>query len=483
MNFFQNRFFGIFAVLAFVLLIYGFFSFYSPELYGNDSFYHIKLAKIMLDDGLVPKEFPWMQFTPLNRNFVDKHFLFHLYLIPFTLFEDLAFGLKLANLILLSLVFLFFYFLLKENKINHAELWVIVFALGSESFIYRLLLGRAITLGVLLFLIGFYLMQKKNYLGIAAVSFIFVWSYAAFPAIALLALSYSFGIYLTKKELNGKIFAFCLLGIILGMVINPFFPDNIILGISSDLRAATLREPGMSIGEWNSFSSWSFLISSLPIIFLLLLLFYFIAFKKSELTAKSRELFLPLLLFLLMAVKSIRVIDFFVPVAVLFSAFSFNELTKEIKPKKIAALALITALFIGMTAFSTINSLDPERSSFRECSEWLEKNTPEKSVVFLWQYDDFPMLFYHNTHNYYTEGLDSYYLKDFNAELFEVKKQIVQENRLELIKPNFNSNYVFIEKNAGLKEKINSLKKSGEVKEIHEWKDCVVIELKQKNSN
>ncbi|MBN2127198.1 MAG: hypothetical protein JW703_02270 [Candidatus Diapherotrites archaeon] len=479
MNF--NKIHGYLIVAFFCLLIYGFFSFYSPELYGNDSFFHIKISELMLEKGVIT-EFPWMQFTPLNENFVDKHFLYHVYLMPFTLIGNLSLAMKTANLILLLACFLFFYFLLKKNKVNYPEIWTLIAMSSSTYFIYRLLLGRAITLGVLFILVGIYLMQEKKYKEIFALSFVFVWSYAAFPALPMLALLYAIGTYFAEKKAEAKIFLSSLVGTITGIIINPYFPNNILLGFGSDLRAAVLRENGMGIVEWSSVSAWNFFANNIPIMFALIAVISFVFIKKLELDKKAVAMFFPLIYFLILNLKSIRLIDFFAPLAIFFSAIALNPLIKEKKYfKHMMVLGVICFVFCGATVYSSFETVksESEKDSFKPCAEWLKENSEQNEIVFLWQYDDFPKLFYFNSWNYYSEGLDSYYLKDFNTNLFEIKEQIEKDlNKTDLIKTEFNSKFIFIEKTGDLTKKINELKNSDKVKEVKEWAGCAVIELK-----
>jgi hypothetical protein len=50
---------------------------------------------------------------------------------------------------------------------------------------------------------------------------------------------------------------------------------------------------------------------------------------------------------------------------------------------------------------------------------WLEANTPAGSRVFQTDWDDFPRLFYYNTHNTYLVGLDPTYMQLYDPELYE----------------------------------------------------------------
>src|SRR3989338_7121434 len=96
-------------VLAYVLF---FWLQSSSTLADPDSFYHAKIG-IILSHGTIPHEFPWLQYTTLNQSFVDHHFLYHVFLIPFvTLFPDPLAGLKFSVIVIGTAVFtLLFWFM------------------------------------------------------------------------------------------------------------------------------------------------------------------------------------------------------------------------------------------------------------------------------------------------------------------------------------------------------------------------------------
>jgi hypothetical protein len=52
-------------------------------------------------------------------------------------------------------------------------------------------------------------------------------------------------------------------------------------------------------------------------------------------------------------------------------------------------------------------------------SRWLRENSPPGALVFTTDWDDFPYLFYHNTHNTYLVGLDPTYLQRADADLWD----------------------------------------------------------------
>jgi hypothetical protein len=94
---------GLLLLVVIVLYLYQ-IQFSTPNLVGNDGYYHIKMAEIMRLDGLKPA-FPWLPLTILNpAEFSDHHFLFHVLMIPFT-FGNLIIGAKWASIIFAAAAF------------------------------------------------------------------------------------------------------------------------------------------------------------------------------------------------------------------------------------------------------------------------------------------------------------------------------------------------------------------------------------------
>ena len=223
--------------------------FATPNLVDNDGFYHIKMAYLMRTMGLKPV-FDWLPLTILNpREFVDHHFLFHILLIPFT-YGDLRTGAKLASVIFPALAFLAVWWLLRGQEIPLAPLWSFGLLAVSEAFIYRMSMPRAQSLSLAALALGLHFLYKKRYVWLAILSFLYVWLYDAFPLILALAGMYSLACLIVERRLVWKPVAFAALGVALGMVVNPYFPANVVFlfrHLSPKLANATATSVG---SEW-----------------------------------------------------------------------------------------------------------------------------------------------------------------------------------------------------------------------------------------
>jgi hypothetical protein len=100
----------------------GLTQFSTPNLPGNDGFYHIKMAYLMRTEGLKPN-FPWLPLTILNaREFYNHHFLFHVLLIPLPL-AIYCLEQNWRLLCFLVVAFWLVWRLLDRQKVPYAAVW------------------------------------------------------------------------------------------------------------------------------------------------------------------------------------------------------------------------------------------------------------------------------------------------------------------------------------------------------------------------
>jgi hypothetical protein len=114
-----------------------------------------------------------------------------------------------------------------------------------------------------------------------------------------------------------------------------------------------------------------------------------------------------------------------------------------------------------VVAVSIARSIPPARESlgsskpydlYAGASAWLEENTEAGTRIFQTDWDDFPRLFFYNTHNTYLVGLDPTYMQLYDADLYDLWVEITQgdvEAPSELIASTFDSQYVHTDLNHG----------------------------------
>jgi hypothetical protein len=414
--------FGIYVALFAVI------QFATPNMVDNDGYYHIKLAQLMREEGLQPK-FPWLPMSVLNASdFVDHHFLYHVLLIPFTS-GDLRQGAKWASVIFPAFTFLAGWLLLRGQRIPYAALGSLGFFIVSEAFLYRMSMPRAQAVSLLVLLLALHVTLTQRYRWLLPLAFLYVWFYNAFPLILMIAGVYVATRWLLERQLVVAPLAYAALGLGLGLIINPYFPHNLIF-IYHHLFPKLTDTIAISIGnEWYPYQTWTLVENSGPALLLFVAGAFALGLREQRMDAKTATTFLLSVLFGLMLFKSRRFVEYFPPFALIFAALAWRPLLRswgegETWRSRILAGAMAVVLlpslwFTLQAAQENMQSAKPYQR-YAAASTWLQANTPAGSPVFQTDWDDFPRLFFYNTHNTYTVGLDPTYMQLYDPKLYEL---------------------------------------------------------------
>lgn len=205
-NTIEKIFFSINALIVFILacLLMSHIQFNpnNPYLSEFDSYYHVKMAEIMTEKGIL-KEFPWLYFTILRDAFVNHQLLFHIVLIPFISIFGTILGAKIFEVTIVALCFVILYMILQKQNIKYA-LFLSLFALFtmSSDFYYRMNFIRDMGLSLFFILAGIYtvLTNKKILLGILC--FLYVWAYGGFLFLPIFTLCFFYAFIMIGKLLS-----------------------------------------------------------------------------------------------------------------------------------------------------------------------------------------------------------------------------------------------------------------------------------------
>lgn len=457
-------------IMLFLLFFLGMalIQFATPDMPDNDGFYHIKLAWLMRTEGLKP-DFPFLPLSILNAGeFYDHHFLFHVGLIPFT-FGDLRMGAKWAAVTFASLAFLAVWYLFQRQRVPFAWLWALGLLGISEAFLFRMSITRAQSLSLGMLALGFAWLLEGKYKHLAVLGFIYVWTYDAFPLLLALAVLHFLAVALTERRFEFRPLLYTSAGIVLGMLINPYFPDNLIFSyhhMLPKLADATSVRVG---NEWYPYDTKQLLDNSLPALVAFASGVFALGLSGRRMDARTALGLFVSLLFGLMLFQARRFVEYFPPFALIFAGFAWTPLfgpaadpVARAASPRIRLQHSLPVLLLGLAvAVSTARSISPARAAldgskpyglYANASLWLEKNTPTGSRVFQTDWDDFPRLFFYNTHNTYLVGLDPTYLQLYDADLYDLWVDITQgnvQNPSRIIATTFDARYVHTDLNHG----------------------------------
>jgi hypothetical protein len=218
--------------------------------------------------------------------------------------------------------------------------------------------------------------------------------------------------------------------------------------------------------EWYPYDTKQLLDNSLPALVAFASGVLALGLSGSKMDSRTALALFVSLLFGLMLFQARRFVEYFPPFALIFAAFAWTPLfepgpasaksANSPRPRFVFSLQHNIPLILLSLAVSVgiAGSISPAREAidgskpyglYANASLWLEKNTPAGSRVFQTDWDDFPRLFFYNTHNTYLIGLDPTYLQLYDAGLYNLWVDITQgkvENPSQVIATRFDSRYI-----------------------------------------
>lgn len=445
------------AVLTVVLFVV---QLASPMFADPDSFYHAKMAQLIRDRGVV-QSFPWLPYTELARHYADQHFLYHALLIPFVSYPNPLVGLKIATVALAAAFVLVFYSVMRALRIDYAFVGSLLF-LFITPLTFRLGLAKGNAFALILLLLALYALFAYRPKLLATVSSLYVWSHNGFPlvfvAAALFVGASALGDAVARRRQADGILArlfpashlrrrsslphalnlllAATVGLALGVVINPFFPDNLAFFFNQFIQVGVVnfRQVIGVGGEWYPYQPIELLTNTIVLTIPLLVAFFTYALTFVKQSRRSLVLLLLTLLFFAITVKSRRYVEYYVPMGMFFvlsvysDAFKGRHLDRELRTRvrpvvarwrtfiPSVMLAVYLAILLPTVVVRDLVTQHGDlRQGFRqtqyaEAMRWLREHAPPNAIVVHSDWDEFPILFYSNDRSRYMAGLDATFL-------------------------------------------------------------------------
>lgn len=454
-----NKQWDVAVAFLVAMVVVGPILFSSPGMAGIDGYYHISVASMVWSEGLT-FPFPYLEFTLLDQaHYVDMHMLFHMLQSPFTAFFDLETAAKLAAVVYIATACALLVWLLKQYEVRYPLFWAMLLLVLSESFLYRMMMPRPPVFALIYTWLAFHFLMQRSNIALAIVALLFTWSYKVFPILLPIVMVGMFVFFVEKKVVNFRPLMAVTAGMVAGLVVTPYFPDNVSFLWNAMQMKIFSGSFQASVGnEWYPLKTLVLLKdAAIP---LALYFFGLILTNRDEWRKDPARLFwfLVATMWLLMLLKSRRFIEFFPPAALLFFIFAARRWLQhqkvypwsEVRSKQLLAMAASLLLLVG--GYHTLGG-GYERMQKRQPVEayeggakWLAENTLAGSRVFHTDWDDFPRLFFHNRHNIYIVGLDPDYMRLKDSEGYELWRSISRgkvKAPEDVILKRFESEYVF----------------------------------------
>lgn len=486
---------GLFLLFA---ALFAFVQYGTSALAGNDGYYHIKMGWLLRQEGLKPA-FPWLPQTILNPDaFYNHHLLYHVYLALFATVDPAVDGgaaltqsAKIASVILPSLAFVAVWWLLRGQQVRWPALWALALFMVSEAFLYRMSMPRAQSASLLVLALGLHWLFKEKFWLLIPLGFLYVWLYNAFPLLLVLGGVYLVATLLTERRLVWQAVAFPALGIALGVVVNPYFPQNVTFIISHLLPK--IGESATRVGnEWYPYETATLLGNSGGALAAFVLGAMALGWQKTRMNRATLTALTLAVIFGLMLFQSRRFVEYFPAFALIFAALSISPVLAEweewLRGKRPFLRYLIPLTFFVLLLVPLQRNLVDARASLADAKPadryaaaalWLRQEAPAGSKIFQTDWDDFTRLFFYNTDVIYTAGLDPTYQELYDADLFEQWVDISKgrvENPSEKIQELFDGDYVFSDLNHT--KFIEQAEADPHLREIYRDEDAVIYAVK-----
>lgn len=527
----------VFAFIA-IAMVMAFLQFRTDAICCGDwdGYYHIKWSSLLWENfsqGKWLPTFEWLPLTVLNpQHYNDHHFLFHLLQIPFLWFFEPVMAAKVAAVVFATFAVFSVYWLIHHYGIKYPLVWLAAIFTCANMFYYRMNMAKAPPLTIIITVAGIYLLFERKYKWLLPLMFAFVWTYSLFPLLFIAAVIWTVILAWNEQRFEWRPIAYTAAGMVLGNIINPYFPNNITLFVEHfKTKLATGGNFAVAVGgEWYPYSSLD-LMGQFPVAMLAMLVGYILFAPKGGKLPEKATFFLGFVTLLLLGqFTSKRYAEYFPPFAILFAAFSWQAFLKPYRPElpeefrreiepyldadkgterdewfhaaKLAAAWVIGIILIVVFAVNMFglqrfgieyggligNIRDNEANDkYRRAMAWAtgvdatgKDNIPAGARIFNTNWDDFPKLFFYDTKHSYVYGLDPNYLYSQNPDLYRLLTDITAgkiDDAGPIIRERFGAQYVFADAKEN-EDMIAKLLESGWADMVYEDDEARILKIR-----
>ena len=409
--------------LCAALFVSVFLQFSSDKFPDPDVFYHFRHAEIYASGGaagLFRTDFPWAQYSAINKFSSDIWYGFHLLLTPFTWGADRIFGPQAAGVAVTFAFLVLFWVACSRLDLRLAPVWPFVMLFSSAFVLHRLAILRPHPLSLGLHVLLFAFLAAGNIRGVFLTVIASTFLHLSLIVISLLILGVFCVVKLfTEKEIPWREGLALMAGVFVGWLLrpNPLGAAQIAYVQVFQWTLEKLAGAALNFGSelqpltfTNRTNVWPFVLIWVGV---LLYAAWRVFMKREQLSKREQTVFLgaatlSILFFLMAVLFARRSFEFATAFGVLFIALVFSRFFFE---KNAARIALISVLIV-LAAYSAtqrsrfLDSTPWEPQRFASVANWIGDHSAPGDIVVNVGWDDFPELFFWNAKNFYVGGMD-----------------------------------------------------------------------------
>lgn len=425
-------------------------------------------------------------------------------------YANFQYGAKLGVWLFACAAVLSCFWLVVRHQLRYPFIWLLALLSCSGPFFYRMNMGKAMSVSIVLLIVGIHLLFRRKYLWLFPLAYVFALTYdmvlllwvaaGIWAAVNVWGEDWDVTSPAVLRAWGGLLLVVA--GTALGFVLNPYFPRNVTLMYEHMLMKITPNDFSTAVGgEWYPYSTWEFLGGSF--VACASMVVGYVAARGPDRRERVRALFFLFFATLLMIVNARwkRFAEYWPPFAVLFAAFALQcHLARRPRaegagePWRYArwleyGLASLAGLLLGAGAVSAAYVMGREIGgnegprAYLGGMQWVKENVPEGEMIFNTDWDDFPKLFFYSPEHRYAAGLDPTYLLDRDRELSELYGRIgVGDERdpAPPIRQRFGARYVFTDNEPVHDDFYNAAMDSGWFEEVYTDDKCTVLRIRDR---
>ncbi|MGH7816343.1 MAG: hypothetical protein ACREOR_03050 [Candidatus Binatia bacterium] len=465
------------ALFAVVTLAVSFYLHFNSDKFPDpDVFYHFRHAAIYAGGGLFSAGFPWVPYSVNSQYSADIWYGFHVLLIPFAWLDDPQLAMRLAGVLVTAVCLFSVYLACARLDIKPALLWPFVLLFSSAFLLHRLTMLRpqVLSLGLTVLLLAW--LAAEHVRGVFLAAFAIAWLHLSlFFAPVIVLVVFAAVKLLTEKAFPWRESLALTGGLVAGWLLrpNPLGAAKIayvqVFQFSLEKLAGAPLEFGTELRPLTMAIHSNYLAFTILWSLCLVLLIWQLFYGRSELPSTQRTVLcaagvLSLVFFLLALLFARRAFDFCSSFGTVLIALAFGHFLR-LKWLRIASLGLFVLLALyGTSLRNRVLAIGWDADRLAGAAKWLEANSKPGDIVLNVGWEYFPELFFWNTKNYYTAGMDPIFQYAYDPELYKAGMSIGAPRRsilcvtgtcpeagadsYQIVKERFKARYVFLLKQA-----------------------------------
>ncbi|MFH1354931.1 MAG: hypothetical protein ABIH19_02135 [Candidatus Omnitrophota bacterium] len=473
----QAKVFQAATILLCVILIVA-AQFAIPTIFGADGYLHIRMAQLMRDDGVI-RDFDWARYSTFAEHFSDKDFLYHLILIPFTFFADIFFGAKVAAALFALVLFLAFAYMLRRYcSVQALVPFFLVMFLCSSHFLQAINRPRNMVFIIALSLLFVHFLIQKKQLFLCLIAVVYTLSHVSGPFLFVIALAAETVRFIYNRQFFWKSLRAVAFGILLGLLIHPNFPNNILVFYLNGILVPLYSfKWGLELGAEFFPADTRSLVLGYPAVWVSLFLFIALGMSKGNKMGIATRIWMCVAgLFFALSLFSQRYIIHSYPMilvagasyisdwwasGVRLGAVRQNRNLRNIMLGVAAGLVLFTGFYVYRDFRSDAFRIKEYNQHYERAAGWISKYVPKGEIVFHANWSDSQYFIGLAPEYIYFVTLDPIYMYYWNPRKYNLYRDIAfgrAKDPYVLLKDEFASWYGYVGKNyfSGLIQQIRA---------------------------